>query len=120
MIMRSTSAVRDFVAYSALRAFGERLTVLPNAAMPTPAAMPPATAAPPNLLDLSSVSASEDSGRRLLCDDAWQRFGKCHRVGGYGCQTKEQSTPHKAQSIDTTCTFQHVQIPFLPTFPIFL
>jgi len=27
-IMRSTSAVRDFVAHSALRAFGERLTVL--------------------------------------------------------------------------------------------
>jgi hypothetical protein len=71
MIMRSTSAVRDFIAYSALQAFGERLTVLPTAAMPTPAAMPPATAAPPNLLDLSSVSAiSEDSGRRLLCDDA--------------------------------------------------
>jgi hypothetical protein len=74
MMMRSTSAVSDFIAYSALRAFHERVAGLPTAAMPAmpaPAAMPPATAAPPNLLDLSSVSAiSEDSGLRLLCDDA--------------------------------------------------
>jgi hypothetical protein len=127
MMMRSTSAERDSIAYSALQGFGERLTALPTAAsirvpvapptavpapatMPTPAAMPaPSTAAPPNLLDLSSVSAvSEDSGRRLLCGDAWQRFGKCHRGGGYGRPTKEQSTPRKAQSIDTKCTFQHL------------
>ena len=127
MMMRSTSAERDSIAYSALQGFGERLTALPTAAsirvpvapptavpapatMPTPAAMPaPSTAAPPNLLDLSSVSAvSEDSGRRLLCGDAWQRFWKCHRGGGYGRPTKEQSTPRKAQSIDTKCTFQHL------------
>ena len=88
-------------------------TVLPTAAMPAmpaPATMPtPATAAPPNLLDLSRANAaSEDSGRRLLCDDACQQFGKCHRGGGYRRPTKEERTPHKAQSIDTNCTFQHV------------
>src|SRR5580704_388315 len=77
-----------------------------------PAAATPATAAPINLLDLSSVSAVRgDRGRRLLRDDARQRSRKCHRAGGYRCPAKEQSAPRKAQSIHSKCTFQHVKIP---------
>jgi len=107
-------------AWLALRALGERLAVLPTAAsigvpVAPPAAAPaPAAVAPINLLDLSSAGAvRDDRGRRLLRDAAWQRSRKCHRAGGYGRPTKEQSAPRKAQSIHTKCTFQHVKIPSL-------
>jgi hypothetical protein len=53
------------IAYAALRAFGERLTVLPKAAMLTPAATPPATAALFSALRLPRIGKRPAKAKRL-------------------------------------------------------